>query len=115
VTLPTANESHYLDRYDQKKVCIKGYALYFDGQFDGNAIAAEFLLSPDGDRRNPDMAITINVADGWRYGSDAIAVSGILHVHPDADKPADRYTLSAAKIIRSKTHYDLKQRAPGDC
>ena len=99
-----------LDKYDSKRICLKGYALPSQ-----NTQVQTFLLSADGNYKTPERAITVKVPEGWNYDYNPISVSGILIVNPNADSSTDRYTFAASAIQRVKTSYELAPRVPGDC
>lgn len=100
-----------LDSLDGKKVCVKGYSLYFGGDPE----VRSFLLSPDGNYRKETAAITVVLSGSWRHEYDPIAVSGILRVDPSSTVPRKRYTLSAVKVSTAKTSDKLAARSSEGC
>ncbi len=107
VTSKTTN----LDSYDGKSICLKGYSLYFGG----DAKPDTFLLSPDGNFRKPETAITVEIPQSWQQQRDPIAVSGVLRVDRNATDPSRRYTLSAVKITNARNSHFLAPRFAGEC
>ena len=92
-----------LDRFDGQPVCFKGYAI-FTGR---DLLQKSVVLSPNGDRRKIDTAITVEFDQGWNYQSGAIAASGTLKVNRDEKEPRKRYTLNAIKIVPVTNYYQL--------
>jgi hypothetical protein len=111
IELDTTLKANGLDRYNGKRVCLKGYSLYYGGDTETNM----FPLSPDGNFRKPETAVTVVLPKSWKFQIDPIAVSGILRVDPAAPESVQRYTLEAVKISNAKTSYLLAPRMPGGC
>jgi hypothetical protein len=83
-----------LDRYEGRRICIKGYAIRRDPRHR----QATIYMSPDGSRLRPEAIISVQLPFGWQHADHAIAVSGILTVNRQASEYVLRYTLDATDI-----------------
>jgi RNase P/RNase MRP subunit p29 len=114
------DEEHRLDRFDQERVCLKGYVL--------SASSRQLVLAPStssgfGAYKDDGRAITVEIPDGraitldipdiseWVY--HPVAVSGRLVVDRDSDKSTARYRLVASLLTKSRTGRDLRPRGGG--
>lgn len=108
---PTLLKSKGLDEFNNKTICLKGYALA-PKQL---TPLREFRFSPDGDREAPENSIKVVLPYEWDYQYDAIAVSGTLKVNPFASNPGDRYIVTAVVVRKSITEYGLARRVSHGC
>lgn len=108
---PTLLKSKGLDQFENRTICLKGYALAPNRM----TPLREFRFSPDGNRQAPENSIKIVLPFEWDYQFDAIAVSGTLKVNPFASSPGDRYIVTAVVIRKSNTGYGLAHPISHGC
>ena len=104
-----------LDRLVGRKVCFKGYVLYSGKTTE----LTTFMLSPDGNRRETDTAVLVQLPsdETWDWQPGAVAVSGTLIRNPKSkgDPKTWKFVLKVTSIRISKTPFDLAPLASGPC